>query len=74
MSKIEDHLADIDFRKKEVRQANYLEEFKNWYNELYEYSESHEYNERIQGQLALLSAVLWHLLPTKDYKKFIELR
>lgn len=69
----EDHLADIDFRTKEARQANNLEEFKNWYNELSGYSERH-YNPRIQGQLTMLSAVLWHLMSTKDYKKFMKLK
>lgn len=69
---IEDHLADIDFRKKEVRQANHVEEFKKWYNELQKYATHHDLDERIQGQLTMLSAVLWHLLSTKDYKKVHE--
>lgn len=67
-----EHLKDIDFRKREVRQADYVNEFTNWYNELFEYSQNHDYNQTVQAQLTMLSSVLWYLLPAKDYKKLTK--
>lgn len=64
---VEEHLADIDFRKREVRQANHINQFKEWYVELAQ----QPYSDMIQGQLSMLSAVLWHLLPAKEYKKLV---
>lgn len=70
---IEEHLKDIDFRKREVRQATHKETFIDWYNQLYEYSSRHDYDPLIQGQLTMLSSVLWYLLPKQDYKKLVHL-
>lgn len=67
-----EHLKDIDFRKREVRQADYINEFTNWYNELFEHSQNHDYNQTVQAQLTMLSSVLWYLLPKKDYNKLVK--
>ena len=69
MSNISDHVADIDFRSREVRQASKIEDFTDWYLELSEYSDNHDYDPWIQGQLTMLSSMLWYLLPERDYKK-----
>jgi hypothetical protein len=65
-----EHLKDIDFRKREVRQADHINEFKNWYNEL----ANRPYTETTQAQLTMLSSVLWYLLPKKDYNKLTKLK
>lgn len=67
MSKVlkKEHLKDIDFRKREVRQDNHINQFKEWYTIL----SQEKYSETTQAQLNMLSAVLWHLLPKADYKK-----
>lgn len=64
------HLKDIDFRTREIRQANHLEQFKTWYETLAQFP----YDPVIQGQLAMLSAVLWHLLPEKEYKRLTRIK
>ena len=66
---IAEHLQDIDFRKKEVRQKDYLKEFILWHKQL----SKEPYSDLIHGQLTMLSAVLWYLLPTKEYKKLVKL-
>lgn len=69
MSKVlkKEHIKDIDFRKREVRQAAHINQFKEWYNHLAE----QPYSEANQAQLSMLSAVLWHLLSKQDYKKLV---
>ena len=71
---IQDHLDDIDFRTWSERSKSATEDFVNWYNQLHEYADSHDYDERIQGQLLMLSSVLWYLLDPKDYKKLVKLK
>lgn len=63
-----DHLKDVDFRTREVRQLEALEDFKRWYESLVVVKRP---SDRLQGQLTMLSAVLWHLLPPSDYKKLV---
>lgn len=62
-----DHLKDIDFRSREERQKHALKEFKDWYALL----SNKPYSDLSQGQLTMLSAVLWHLLPKNEYKKLV---
>lgn len=69
----EAHLKDIDFRSREERQKSAITEFKEWYEDLVAH-QALEYSERTQGQLTMLSSVLWYLLPEKDYKKLIRLK
>lgn len=64
----EAHLKDIDFRTHAVRQSHALEDFKKWYDEL----EAVEQTERIQGQITILSSVLWYLMDPKEYKQFMK--
>lgn len=64
------HLADIDFRTREQRQSTRLETYIDWYNQLSEYLSRHD-DERLQGQLTMLSSVLWHELPKSEYKKLV---
>lgn len=59
------HLKDIDFRTREERSQNRIETYKEWYKILISVPQ----NERIAGQLTMLSAVLWHELPANEYKK-----
>lgn len=61
-----EHLKDIDFRTREQRQATSTDTFIEWYEELQTRLENN-YDERIAGQLEILSAVLWHILPLSDY-------
>lgn len=70
---VKEHLADIDFRRKEVRQANAVNEFVIWY-EAMSNQISKQYSGRVQAQLEILSAVLWHLLPDKEYKRLTKLK
>jgi hypothetical protein len=67
------HLGDIDFRKRENRQENAIEDFKEWYEDLV-VSQELDYSERVQGQLTMLSSILWYLLPPADYKKLTKLK
>ncbi len=62
-----EHLKDIDFRTREVRQEGAIKDFKQWYVQL----ASQPYSDRIQGQLSMLSSVLWYLLPANEYKKLV---
>lgn len=64
---IQDHIKDVDFRTREERQKVCLPEFIGWYSNLV----SQPYSERNQGQLTMLSSVLWYLLPVKEYKKLV---
>lgn len=73
MGNIQEHLDDIDFRSREVRRASKAQTYKDWYDQLYEFSLRYD-DERIQGQLTMLSAVLWHELPKSEYKKFIAIK
>lgn len=61
------HLKDIDFRTREERQKDALTEFQAWYVQL----SGCPYSELNQGQLSMLSAVLWYLLPANQYKKLV---
>lgn len=62
-----EHLKDVDFRTREIRQASHINQFKEWYVQL----SQEPYSDMIQGQLSMLSAVLWHLLPKSEYKKLV---
>lgn len=62
--KILQHLPDIDFRSREERQFNCLEDFKQWYLDL----QKLPYDDITHGQLTMLSTILWHLLPMHEYK------
>ncbi len=61
------HIKDIDFRTREVRQENAIEDFKQWYLHL----TSLPYSETTQAQIGMLSAVLWYTLPKNEYKKLV---
>lgn len=63
-----EHLKDIDFRSHEVRSKSAKEDFIKWYEEL----QNRPRTERIEGQLSMLSSVLWYLLSPKEYKKLIK--
>lgn len=62
-----DHLKDIDFRSREVRQNDHIKQFK----ECYIIIANRPFTETNQAQLMMLSAVLWHLLPKTEYKKLV---
>lgn len=66
----EQHLKDIDFRPWQERHENRLETYKQWYTMLLNVPQ----DERIAGQLTMLSAVLWHELPEKEYKKLTTVK
>ncbi len=68
MGNIQEHLDDVDFRSREQRQANRKETYIDWYNQLSECLLGHD-DERLQGQLTMLSAILWHELTPNEYKK-----
>lgn len=70
---IKDHLADIDFRTREVRQADYKDEFKRWYDELCNRL-STGYDDVVYAQLTVLTAVLWYLLPKNEYNKLRKIK
>lgn len=69
-----DHLKDIDFRTREVRQLESIPEMISWYKELHQRQEEKEYDAYLNGQSSMLSSVLWYLLPKKDYKKLTKLK
>lgn len=69
----EDHLKDIDFRTRAERQKDMIPDFMEWYEDLIAH-QALTYSERTQGQLTMLSSVLWYLLPEKDYKKLTRLK
>lgn len=64
----EAHLKDIDFRSRAERQKQMIPDFIEWYEDLIAH-QAISYSERIQGQLTMLTSVLWYLLPEKDYRK-----
>ena len=66
------HLADIDFRTREKRQADKLTTYLEWYSHLSQ-NPAIGYDERLQGQLTMLSSVLWHELPKAEYKKLMKI-
>lgn len=63
-----DHLKDIDFRTKAERQKAYKEDFIEWYEDMLGHQHLH-FSETVQAKLQMLSAVLWYLLPEKEYRK-----
>lgn len=65
-----EHLKDIDFRTRAERQKDSTAEFIRWYNEL----ARRPHSDLLQGQLSMLSAVLWYLLPEKDFRKLTKLK
>jgi hypothetical protein len=67
-----EHIKDIDFRTREERQKQALPDFVEWYKDLAKKSEEEGYSDLLQGQLTMLSSVLWYLLPEKDYKKLVR--
>ena len=68
---VEEHLQDIDFRKREVRQSEAIKEICGWYEQLSKHLETSD-DERIEAQLQAISAVLWLLMPAKAYKAFMK--
>lgn len=62
-----DHLKDVDFRTREVRQQMAIGDFKRWYRQL----ASMPASDRITGQLTMLSSVLWYLLPKNEYENLV---
>lgn len=69
----EAHLKDIDFRTKSERKKQMIPDFIEWYEDLIAH-QALGYSERTQGQLTMLTSVLWYLLPEKDYKKLTRLK
>lgn len=69
-----EHLKDIDFRSREQRSKEAIKDFTDWYNELYQRITKNGYSDTLQAQLSMLSAVLWYLLPEKDYKQLTKLK
>lgn len=69
----EEHLKDIDFRTKAQRKKEMVSDFKEWYEDLIAH-QALSYSERTQGQLTMLTSVLWYILPEKDYKKLTQLK
>jgi hypothetical protein len=69
---IAQHLDDIDFRNHEERQKAWRKDFKVWYKDLWESARANPNDERIAGQLTMLSSVLWYLLEPKEYKALVR--
>lgn len=69
MSNTKEHLKDIDFRSREERSRHSVEDFKKWYTILTNYEREHGYDPLTHGQLTMLTAVLWYLLPEKEYEE-----
>lgn len=59
-----EHLKDINWSSRKERRENHIEDFKNWYRVL----SNQPYSERINGQLTILSVVLWYLTEDDKYK------
>ncbi len=70
---IQEHLQDIDFRSKEERSKQIIPDLISWYNSLIDNKDLMK-DQRLQGQVTMLSSVLWYLLPSKDYKKLMKLK
>lgn len=64
-----EHLEDIDFRSREERQALASEELVKWYNRVFDAYSADPSSEWLGGQLSMISACLWMLLPKAEYKK-----
>lgn len=67
------HLKDIDFRTREERQKAWKEDFTDWYQDMLAH-QSLAYDDRVQAKIEMLGAVLWYLLPEKDYRKLTKLK
>jgi hypothetical protein len=66
------HLQNIDFRTREQRSKEAIDDFKQWYRDLH-VQVCLKPDERLEGQLTMLSAVLWYLLPASEYKAFMKI-
>lgn len=67
-----EHLKDIDFRTRQQRNKNAIMDMKEWYLSLYKSRQTND-SDRLQGQMTMLAAVLWLLLPEKEYKQLTKL-
>lgn len=63
------HLADIDFRTREERSKGWKVEFMRWYEDLDRALLYNPQDPILQGQMMMLSSVLWHLLREPEYKQ-----
>lgn len=66
------HLRDIDFRTREQRSKEAISDFKQWYQDLH-IQVRLQPDERLEGQLTMLSVVLWYLLLASEYKAFMKI-
>ena len=70
---IQEHLQDIDFRSQEERSKQVIPDLTLWYNSLIDNKDLMK-DQRLIGQVTMLSSVLWYLLPSKDYKNLMKLK
>jgi hypothetical protein len=70
MSNVQDHIDDIDFRSWDARNAQALQDFVKWYKILTK-ERSEGISERLEGQITMLSSVLWYMLPPAEYKRLV---
>lgn len=61
------HLDDIDFRTREERQKDALPTMLEWRGHLHAAIKKNGLNERLEGQLTMLTSVLWLLMPAKEF-------
>lgn len=67
------HIDDIDLRTHEERQKSWRKDFMQWYEDLQSYRKKNGVSdERVEGQLTMLSSVLWYLLDPKQYKALVK--
>jgi hypothetical protein len=64
-----EHIKDIDFRTREERGKEAIPEMVEWYKELLDRAGEEPYSDLLQGQISMLSSVLWLLLPKNEYNK-----
>lgn len=72
LDNIQKHLDDIDFRNHEERQRAWRTDFKKWYRDIWRAYRADPDNDRLGGQLTMLSSVLWYLLEPKEYKALVR--
>jgi hypothetical protein len=68
---IKEHIEDIDFRNHAERQKSWRNDFIKWHREIRKALREDPFNDRLAGQLTMLSSVLWYLLSPKEYKAVI---
>lgn len=62
-------MEERDYRSRKERSLYPELEITKWYQNVLEAATKDPNNQRLMGQLTALSAVLWLLLPEKEYKK-----